>query len=179
VLFLLSNTGQPFSMQRLTKVLAIPSVSQTSQYLEYLEDAYALSAVPKFSPSFRRRVIAPCKYYAIDNGLRRANSPQTSPDKGGRLENLVCLALRRKGQPIYYAGETDLWECDFVNASEAIQVCLELTRSNMKREVEGVVQASRLPGKRRALILTLDQTDRLKEAGLSIDVLPVWRWLTE
>lgn len=178
-LFLLANTGQPFSMQRLTKVLAIPSVSQTSQYLEYLRDAYALCALPKFSPSFKQRAIAPCKYYAIDNGIRRANSPQPNPDKGARLENLVYLTLRRKGEPLSYAGEKDLWECDFVTPSQAIQVCLELTRSNLEREVEGVVQACRLPGKRRALILTLDQTDRLTEDGLSIDVRPVWRWLAD
>jgi predicted AAA+ superfamily ATPase len=33
-LFLLANTGQTFSMQSLTKSLGIPSVTQTSRYLE-------------------------------------------------------------------------------------------------------------------------------------------------
>ena len=97
-LFLLANTGQPFSAQRLTKVLAIPSVPQTLRYLEYLQDAYALFAPPKFRPSFKQRIITPSKYYAIDNGMRLATSPQDSPDKGARLENLVYLALRRRGQ---------------------------------------------------------------------------------
>ena len=176
-LFLLANTGQPFSAQRLTKVLAVPSVSQTLRYLEYLQDAYAFFALPKFSPSFKQRIITPSKYYAIDNGMRVASSPQGSPDRGARLENLVYLALRRRGHSLYYAGETDRWECDFVTPSEAIQVCLELTPSNLEREVGGVGQACRLPGKRRGLILTLGQTDRLRRGKLSIKVQPVWKWL--
>ena len=51
--------------------------------------------MPKFSASFKQRVIAPAKYFSIDNGLRRANSPQLQPDLGHRLENAVALHLRR------------------------------------------------------------------------------------
>jgi len=52
--------------------------------------------------SFKQRVVAPPKYYAIDNGMRRANSPQTTPDKGRRLENAVALELlRRRLEPCY------------------------------------------------------------------------------
>ena len=149
------------------------------RYLEYLQDAYAFYALAKFSPSFKQRIITPSKYYAIDNGMRLATSPQHSPDKGARLENLVYLALRRRGHSLYYAGETDRWECDFVTPSEAIQVCLELTPSNLEREAEGVAQACRLPGKRRGLILTLGQTDRLRRGKLSIKVQPVWKWLAD
>ena len=78
LLFLLANTGQPLSFQTLTKNLAVPTVGQTSRYLEFLQDAYLLFAVPKFSASFKQRVIAPAKYFAIDNGLRRANSPASA-----------------------------------------------------------------------------------------------------
>jgi predicted AAA+ superfamily ATPase len=179
-LFLLANTGTPFSLQDLARSLSIPAVAQTSRYVEYLQDAYLLFALPKFSPSFRRRVVTPPKYYAIDNGLRRANSPQSTPDIGHRLENLVYLALRGTGGALTYAGERNRWECDFVTEAEAIQVCAELTSRNQGREVEGIVQASSLPGrKRRALILTLNQKDRLVERGVSIEVWPVWEWLME
>jgi uncharacterized protein len=178
-LFLLANTGQPFSLQRLTKSLAIPAVAQTARYLEYLQDAYVLFAVPKFSPSFRQRVVAPNKYYAIDNGFRRVNSPQANPDMGHRLENLVFLALRHQGLSVAYAGEKDLWECDFVTADLAIQVCATLTPYNRSREVSGLAQACRLPGKRRALILTLNQRDHFKENDTAIEVRPAWDWLLE
>jgi hypothetical protein len=177
ILFLLANTGQPFSMQTLTKSLAIPGVGQTAQYLEYLQDAYLLFAVPKFSHSFKRRVVAPNKYYANDTGFRRVNSPQGTPDYGHRLENLVYLTLRNRGKCVTYAAERDLWECDFVTDSEAVQVCAELTPYNQARELEGLARMYRLHGKRRAMILTLNQKQRLRESGLSVDVLPVWEWI--
>jgi len=179
-LFLLANTGQPFSMRRLTRTLSMPTISQTSRYLEYLQDAYLLFALPKFSPSFRQRVISPLKYYAVDNGLRRANSQQATPDLGHRLENAVYLELRRRGADPAWAGESERWECDFVTGEAAIQVCAELTPASVAREVSGIAHAALLPGakKRRALIVTLRQSDRLVVEGRSVEVVPAWKWLT-
>lgn len=127
------------SMQGLTKSLAIPTVGQTSRYLEYLEDAYLLFAAPNVVH---------------------------------RLENAVFLALRRRGESVTYAGEKNSWECDFVTASQVIQVYVELTPQNRDREIQGVLRAMTLPGKRRPLILTLDQTDRMTVDDNVIDVQP-------
>ncbi len=178
-LYLFANTGQPVSMQTLTKSLAIPTVQQTSRYLEYLADAYVLFAVPKFSVSFKKRIVTPNKYYAVDNGLRRANSPQLTSDLGHRLENAVFLALRRRGESIAYAGEKDSWECDFVTPTTAVQVCANLTAHNQEREVRGALRAAALPGNRRPLILTLDQRDRIVTGAGTIDVRPVWEWMAD
>lgn len=180
LLFLLANTGQPFSLQRLTKSLAIPTVGQTSRYLEFLQDAYLLLGVPKFSASVRQRVTAPAKYYAIDNGLRRVNTPAGgAPDLGHRLENAVFLELRRRGERPTYAAERDAWECDFVTDTTAIQVCARLLPENLPRELRGVLAACRLPGARQALILTLDQHDRLSVEGVAVQVRPAWEWMEE
>ena len=124
-------------------------------------------------------MVTPSKYYAIDNGLRRATSPQTAPDRGHRLETAVYLALRQRSKAIAYAGEKDRWECDFVTDDLAIQVCHELTPENRERELRGVLQATALPGKRRALGLTHDQRDRLTVDGRVIDIVSVWSWLNE
>jgi predicted AAA+ superfamily ATPase len=178
-LFLFANTGQPFSLHSLTKSLAIPSVAQTSRIVEYLQDAYVMFALPRFSTSFKKRVVAPAKYYAIDNGLRRAVSPQPNPDVGRRLENAVFLALRRRRGALAYALEKDAWECDFVTEGEAIQVCARLTEENRGREVRGLVEACRLPGRRKALLLTMDQREDLEVDGVRIPVRPAWEWLME
>jgi len=177
VLFLLANTGQPFSMQRLTKALAVPTVSQTSRAVEQLQDAYLVFAVPKWSPSFKQRVVSPAKYYAVDNGLRRANTPNLTPDLGHRLENAIYLGLRQRGETVHYAGERGEWECDFLTCSLAVQVCARLDETNAARELRGAARAVQLPGRRRALLLTLDQTDRLVEDGVEVEVQPAWRWL--
>lgn len=178
VLFLFANTGQPLSFQGLAKGLGIPSVAQTSRYIEFLLDAYLLFAVPKFSTSFKQRVVTPNKYYAIDNGLRRVNSPQSTPDLEHRLENAVFLALRQRREAVSYAAEKHLWECDFVTNSEAIQVCAHLTSQNRQREMNGALRAAALPGKRRPIVLTLDQRDRVTIGDMTVDVIPVWEWLT-
>ncbi len=179
VLFLFANTGQPFSLQSLTKSLAIPAVAQTARIVEFLQDAYLLFALPKFSTSFKKRVVAPNRFYAIDNGLRRVVSPQRNPDVGRRLENAVYLALRRRREALAWAGEKDAWECDFVTDREAIQVCAELAPHNREREVRGLVEGCRLPGKRTALLLTANQRDRFVADGLKVEVKPTWEWLLE
>ena len=107
------------------------------------------------------------------------NSPQAAPDRGHRLENAVFLALRRRGTTVYYAGERNSWECDFVTDAAVIQVCAELTPYNRDREVGGLVRACRLPGNRRPSILTLNQRDRIREQDTTIGVRPAWEWLLE
>jgi len=177
LLFLLASTGQPLSLQRLTKSLEIPTVRQTTQFIGFLKDAYLLFAVPKFSHSFRSRVVAPPKYYCVDNGLRRANSPQTTPDIGRRLENAVALELVRRGQAPAYAAERDAWECDFIAGGAAIQVCVEINEDNYRREVTGLTEGMKLARCKKALVLTLDTRDTISIDGQKIEVLPAWEWL--
>ena len=177
-LFLLANTGQALSLQSLTKALAVPTVGQTSRYVEHLVDAYLFFAVPRYASALKQRIVAPPKYYAVDNGLRRANSVQVQPDVGHRLENAVALHLRRHGTDIFFAGERGVWECDFITPDAAIQACATLTPENRRRELRGVVEGTRLRGARRGLVVTLDQSDRLVEDGVRIDVVPAWRWMS-
>ncbi len=181
VLHLLAHTGQPLSLQSLAKGLAVPSAAQAARCIEHLQDAWLLLAVPRFSASFKQRVVSPPKYYAIDPGLRTANTPNPTPDWGRRLENAVLLALRRRGMAPAYASEIHQWECDFVTPDAAIQVCAELTPQNRARELRGLLSAAVLPGasgrKRERLVLTLNQRDAFKEEGQNITVLPAWEWL--
>ncbi len=108
-----------------------------------------------------------------------ASEPLATADPGHRLENAVYLALRRRREPVSYAGETGYWECDFVSGGEAIQVCVELTSSNVARELRGVLGGAGLPGRRRPLILTLDQRDRIATQGATVEVVPAWEWLSK
>lgn len=104
-LHLLAHTGQPLSLQALTKGLAMPSVAQTGRLVEYLQDAWLLLAVPRFSTKFKQRIISPPKYYAVDPGLAAANSPNPTPDLGCWLENVVMLHLRRLGEAPTFAAK--------------------------------------------------------------------------
>jgi predicted AAA+ superfamily ATPase len=180
-LHLIAHPGQPLSLQALAKGLSLPSVAHTGRMVEYLQDAWLMLAVPRYSASFKRRVTAPPKYYAVDTGLAGANSPNATPDLGRKLENAVLLALRRRGAAPTFAAAPHAWECDFVTAELAIQCCARLTPENRKRELRGLVAAAGLPGGvrggRALLVITLDQEDSLQEEGLSIRVIPAWKWL--
>jgi len=181
-LHLLAHAGQPLSLQALARGLALPSVAQTGRMVEYLQDAWLLLAVPRFSTKFKQRVNSPPKYYAIDTGLAAANTPNPTPDMGRRLENAVLLHLRRRGDSPSFAAVPNDWECDFVTPTHAIQCCAHLTRENRARELRGLFQASTLPvgtkdRRRELLVLTLDQEDVLQERGMTVRVVPAWKWL--
>jgi len=110
---------------------------------------------------------------ALPSTRKRAGRGRLS-DKTRRIGN---RSSRRGTLNLHYAGERDLWECDFMIPDAAIQVCLQLTPANRARELRGVCEAARLHGRRRAVVVTLDQTDRLIEDGTQIEVVPAWRWM--
>lgn len=181
-LHLIAHPGQPLSLQALAKGLSLPSVAQTGRMVEYLQKAWLMLALPRFSASFKQRVTSPPKYYAVDTGLAAANSPNPTPDLGRKLENAVLLTLRRMGTAPTFAAAPHEWECDFVTASQAIQCCARLTPENRQRELRGLIEAAKLPGGqqgkgRELLVITLDQEDALTEQGLKIRVIPAWKWL--
>ncbi|MDR1789732.1 MAG: ATP-binding protein [Opitutaceae bacterium] len=177
-LYLSANIGLPVSLQKLTKNLEIPAVTHTSRYVEYLQDAYLLFALPKYSPSFRARVVAPPKYYAIDTGLLRAVSPQAAPDRGRRLENALLLDFLRRGETPSYAAEHDAWECDFVTGDTVWQACWQLNEENTKRETRGLLAAKAQTRAKRMVILTAqNHSQTLTHEGEKIEVIPAWEWL--
>jgi hypothetical protein len=91
------------------------------------------------------------------------------------MENMVFLVLRRLSRDVfYYAGAG---ECDFVVMkkgviSQAVQVCFDLTRDNLKREISGLCEAATKFELREGVVVTLSQTDHFVEDGVDISVLP-------
>jgi hypothetical protein len=56
--------------------------------------------------------------------------------------------------------------------------CVEVDAANRSRELSGALEGARLPGRRRPRVVTFDQTDRLREDGTEIDIVPAWQWMT-
>jgi uncharacterized protein len=98
-----------------------------------------------------------------------------SPDKGRLLENIVYLQLKRDKKEVYYFQEKN--ECDFVMDTDVIQVCYELNFQNQQREINGLLQACQYFDQHSATLITFDQENELIENGISIKVVPVWKWL--
>lgn len=182
IIYLLSNTGKPFSLNGLQKTFQFGSVNTVKDFISYFEDSYLIYTIPRFSYSLKKQSTNPKKVYAIDTGMIKSNTTGFSEDKGRILENIIFLELRRKYNSIYYLKEKN--ECDFViydrnKITQAIQVCFELNAGNLQREINGCKEAMELFGLKESFILTFGQEDILEENGFKINVEPIWKWLTK
>lgn len=178
--WLVSNTGKPFSGNSLRKIFQISSSSSMMDYLSYFADAYLFFYIPKFSYSHKIQLVNPKKVYCIDNGFVDINSVSFNDDNGRLLENLVFMQLRRQTPEIYYYSGKK--ECDFVvfqngKLNGLYQVCWQLDQSNMDRELAGMIEAMDYFGVKNAKIITHDQTDKFTIDGKTIHAVPFHDWV--
>lgn len=179
-LYLATNTGKLISYNSLRKMLGVGSTNSVSDYIHWMQDAYILQTLEKFSWSAKERAVNPKKVYFIDTGLAKLNSQSFSEDTGRLLENAVYLQLRRTNNQLFYYSEKK--ECDFLvfdgnQCKEIIQVTRHLDDDNLKREIGGLIEAAQHFSLNRGLIITLDQEDNWKEDGIEIDIIPFHRWV--
>lgn len=148
-------------------------------------DIFMFIRVSAYSKSLRKAESAQPKYYCIDNGLRDAVLLPQSEDDGKKLENTVFLHLHRQRSPItniyYYQGKG---ECDFVvqqgiEIIQLIQVTWAMTsEGTRKREIDGILEASKITGCDNLLIITSDSSEDIPlDDGRTIHVIPAWQWL--
>lgn len=108
-----------------------------------------------------------------------------SDDDGKKLENTVFLQLYRHRTPIdkifYFQGKG---ECDFViqrgtEINQLIQVTWDMRdEDTRKREIKGIIEAAEATGCRNLTIITADTSEGIiLDNGMTIHVLPAWRWL--
>lgn len=125
------------------------------EYLSYLEEAFILFRVQRWSKSERQKSINPDKIYTVDPAFKYVMTGGS--DKGRVLENMVFLALRRLGhEPNYWKGKQ---EVDFYEEGKyLINVCLDMSDlDTRKRELKGINEAMGVTGLTKSLIVTLDQ----------------------
>ncbi|MBD8980834.1 MAG: ATP-binding protein, partial [Bacteroides cellulosilyticus] len=97
------------------------------------------------------------------------------------LENIVAIHLYKQyGEALFYYNKNV--EVDFVvpNAGLAIQVSYSLRDEQTRnREVNALVSLSRFMNISTALIISKDQEETIEQDGISIKVIPVWKWLAD
>lgn len=178
--YLISNIGKPVSGNNLKELFSIKSTTTILEFFSYLENAYVIQFVPKFSYSIKTQIRNHKKVYAIDLGLFTHNSIIFSNENGRRLENTIYLYLRQINKEIYYY--QDKKECDFVvfkkgKIKELIQVCYELTAENIDREIDGLLEAMSFFNIMEAKIITFNQTEIFNKGERKIIVLPAWKYM--
>jgi predicted AAA+ superfamily ATPase len=179
--FLVSNISKETSYNSLKKAFGLSNAITVKEYIGYFENAYLLFSINKFDYSLKKQLANPKKIYVIDTGLANAVSFQFSENYGRQLENIVFLQLRRNGYEIYY--HKNKFECDFIIRTNgkitlAIQVCQSTENQETgNRELAGLVEAMQEYKLKEGYILTEDQETRIQNNDLTINVIPVWKWL--
>ena len=73
-------------------------------------------------------------------------------------------------------------EVDFYVPDEGLAIQASFSLEDMdtrKREVAALITLNKVYPIRKALIITYDEEEIIEEDGITIEVIPIWKWLTE
>jgi len=141
--YYLTNFSSLISYRKISKFMDL-SLDSIERFSNYMQEAYLIFFVPKFSYSLKEQEVNLRKVYCIDPGLVNLVSFRFSENIGRLYENLVFLLLTFNEKEVYYY--KDKYECDFVikegkKITNAIQVCYNLNKENEEREFNGLIEA--------------------------------------
>ncbi len=187
--YLIGLISSNITFNSIKKYFNFGSVHTAKNYIEYLENAFLIYTVPKFSFKFRETIREPRKVYYVDVGLAKTLYPGISKDKGKIIENLVFLDLLRrrdyflKDWEVFYYKTKDNKEIDFVIKENKkveclIEVCYDFDDlKTREKHIKKVLKALEELKLKEGLIITWDDEDLIEEKGKKIRVIPLWKWL--
>ncbi len=186
-LYLASTYSCEFTYNRLRNVLGFRSTATLQKYMNYLQEAYLVFVLTRFSFKMKEQLKAPRKVYMPDNGFIQAKAFQSSQNIGKLMENAVCLNNIRRGHSLndgmFFYQDTHGRETDFVlregtRITELQQVCYDTGNPATKeREARAIVQAADELGCDLLTILTWDFEAVETFKGKTLHFTPLWKWL--
>ena len=184
-LLLVNYFTSKISLRNLTRHLKIKSSHTVKEYLKYLENAFLVFSINKFSYKIKEQASTFKKIYVSDNGIVNSLIFDFSENRGKLLENLVAVELKRRSVledfEIFY-WDNQSAECDFIikkgrKIVSALQVSYELNVQNKKREISGLLRALKEFNLKDGVIITGSSEEKINENGFEIKVIPAWKWL--
>lgn len=183
--YLMDNFCQEFKADEVADIFGI-SDHTAENYFHYLQEAFLLFSVHKFSYKSKNRVRNE-KVYVVDPAfISERNDTFLTENLGWRLENIVFIELLRRHRPnyadVFYYKEKD-FECDFVIAEagkvvELVQVSYDISSpKTRRRELNGLLIASKKLRCSNLTLITLDNEEELTQDGLDIHIVSAANWL--
>jgi len=172
----------------LTKTVGLKSVHTTENYVKYLNEAYLIRMLQKYSTKSKQR-ICDSKVYAVDVALMSEREGALAGENlGWRLESLVYIELLRRNTPIeqdvfYYKKRPKTEECDFLvcrkdKVVQAIQVSYDISaEKTRKREINGLIAAAKGTKCTDLLLITDHERGDIEEQGYKIAIRPAYEWM--
>lgn len=178
---LAESVKQPTSYNRIASIASTVgkkiSVDTVIDYMGYLQESWLILSYENIAAKLIDKE-SNRKYYFIDNGILNLFllDPATS-----LLENQVAIRLRQKyGSQVYFYNKNV--EVDFVVYDEgiAIQVSYSLSDPETeKREVDALLKLNKVLPMRKLMIISKDEERDITVNDVTIQVIPVWKWLLD
>jgi hypothetical protein len=186
--YVVSNSSNRVSYNNLRKAFDIKSVHTAKNYVGYMQNAYLVFILNRYSNKLKEQSKTAKKVYCIDNGILNVMGFKITDNKAKLVENLVAIELLRRKlyfrpmDELYYWQDVLQREVDFVvksgeKISELIQVSYELNGANERRELTPLLSASRELKCRNLTIITWETEKVMKEKGRVVRCVPLWKWL--
>lgn len=184
---ILNETPTLIVKDALQNIIGIKSERTLGNYLMYLNQTYLISTISKYSSRSRERARNE-KSYAIDIAfMDKRENAFSGENLGWRLETIVYLELlRRKAgteNDIYYyqgrSAEADFVVCDGNKTLAVYQVSYDISNGKTrKREIKGCIAGAKATKCDNIFLITDHESEVIEEDGYSIQVVPIWEWLT-
>ncbi|MCR4665630.1 MAG: ATP-binding protein [Paludibacteraceae bacterium] len=183
--YLIDNFAQEYNATALAEMLGV-SDHTIDTYCHYLQEAFLLLSIHKFSYKSRDRIRGE-KLYVVDNAFisERLNTFSTE-NMGWRLENAVYVELLhragvRYADVFYYRDRS--FEVDFLVAKNGVveelyQVCYDMTSAKTrKREIKSMLQGAKKFRCENLTIITFSEQETILQDNYTIKVIPASQWL--
>ena len=185
---ILNETPTLVVKETLQNIIGIKSERTLGNYLMYLNQTYLISTISKYSSRSRERARNE-KSYAIDVAfMDKRENAFSGENLGWRLETIVYLELlRRKAgteNDIYYyqgrSAEADFVVCDGNKTLAVYQVSYDISNpKTRKREIKGCIAGAKATKCDNICLITDNESEVIEEGGYTIQVVPIWEWLTK
>lgn len=188
---ILDRFCQEISYSDLQKIYQLNSIHTSKNYVSYLENAYLIRLIPRYSfKSIERQSMR--KVYCIDNAfITNHDDALQTENLGWRLENIIAIELFRRlkneMQQLYYLRQNKNYEVDFAivernKVKQLIQVTYDFNQPKTKlynREIGGLLKGAAATGcTDLTLIMMSGEEEDIEVNGLTIHKVLAIRWLT-
>lgn len=186
---LISNACQTVNYEELSDLLGV-SDKTVRKYVDYLQQAFLIQLLPKFSYKSRERIKGE-KAYVVDTGLENnRNYSMVGDNVGWRLENVVYIELLRRCSKdfldVYYykpssrSKEVDFVVCNQNRPESLVQVAYDIEKEKaFNREISALLKASEDLHCDNLTLISFSPSRTVEINGAKIQIISAIDWLLQ